>query len=117
MLLFKCIFFFIETQIDLNTYSSEFFVEFCEHIHGSNVRALYVHTMQTTHVTFNVTSLDDNFSCMGTTTYHNPANYLFIFSHITFLTCLGKVSNNCIPIGASLPNKTSSGTTSDKATF
>ena len=65
-------FFIIESQIDLSTYSSEFFVGFYEHVHGSNVRTLYVHTMKTNPVTFKVTSLDDNFSYVGTTSYHNP---------------------------------------------
>ena len=45
---------------------------FYEHVHGSKERALYVHTMKTTPVTFKVTSLDENFSYMGTTYYHNP---------------------------------------------
>ena len=39
---------------------------------GSNSRTLYVHTMKTTPVTFNVTSLDDNFSYMGITSYKHP---------------------------------------------
>ena len=59
-------------QTDLSTYSSEFFVGFYEHVHGSDVRTLYVHTMKMTTVNFKVTSLDGNFSYMGTTTYHNP---------------------------------------------
>ena len=67
-----CLFIIIESQIDLSTYSSEFFVGFYEHVHGSKVRTLYVHTMKTTPVTFKVTSLDNNFSYMGTTSYHNP---------------------------------------------
>ena len=45
---------------------------FYEHVLGSNVRTLYVHTMKTTPVTFKVTSLDDIFSYMGNTSYHNP---------------------------------------------
>ena len=45
---------------------------FYEHVHGSKECTLYVHTMKTTPVTFKVTSLDDNFSYMGTTSYHNP---------------------------------------------
>ena len=65
-------FFIIEQQIDLNTYSSEFFVGFYMVNKGSNIRTLFVHTMKTTPVTFKVTSLDDNFSYMGTTSYHNP---------------------------------------------
>ena len=65
-------FFIIEPQNDLSTYSSEFFVGFYEHAHGSKERILYVHTMNTTNITFKVTSLDDNFSYMGTTSYHNP---------------------------------------------
>ena len=64
----------IESEIDLNTLSSEFFLGFYEHVHGSYVRTLYVHTMKTTPVTFKVISLDDNFSYMGTTSYHNPHN-------------------------------------------
>ena len=65
-------FLIIETQTDFSTYSSEFVVGFYEHVHGSKERTLYVHTMKTTPVTFKVTSLDDNFSYMGTTSYHNP---------------------------------------------
>ena len=64
-------FFIIEPQ-NLSTYNSEFFVGFYEHVHGSNVRTLYVHTMKTTPVTFKVTSLDGNFSYIGTTSYHSP---------------------------------------------
>ena len=64
--------FIIEPQIDLTTYSNEFVVGFYEHVHGSNVRTLYVHTMETTPVNFKVTSLDNNFSYMGTTRYYNP---------------------------------------------
>ena len=64
--------FIIEQQIDVNTYSNEFFVGFYEHVHGSNVLTLYVHTMNKTPVTFKVISLDDNFSYMGNTSYHNP---------------------------------------------
>ena len=45
---------------------------FYEHVHGSNVHTLYVYTMKTNHVTFKVTSLDGNFSYIGTTSYHNP---------------------------------------------
>ena len=66
------LFFIIEPEIDLSTSSDEFFVGFYEHVHGSSVRTLYVHTIKTTPVTFKVTSLDDNFSYMGTTSYHNP---------------------------------------------
>ena len=66
------LFFIIEPQIDLSTYSSEFFVGFYEYVHGSSVRTLYVHTMEKSPVTFKVTSLDDNFSYMNTTSYHNP---------------------------------------------
>ena len=75
------LFIIIEAQIDLSTYSSEFFVGFYEHVHGSNIHTLYVHTMKTTPVTFKVTSLDDKFSYMGNTSYHNhhkvaiPASY------------------------------------------
>ena len=65
-------FFIVEPQIDLSTYSNEFFVGFYEHVHGSNVRTLYVHTMKSTSVNFKVTSLDGKFSYMGTTSYHNP---------------------------------------------
>ena len=65
-------FFIIEPQIDLSTYSSEFFVGFYEHVHGSKLRTLYVHTMEMTPVTFKVTSLNDNFTYMGTTSYDNP---------------------------------------------
>ena len=65
-------FFITEPPIDLSTSSDEFFVGFYEHVHGSNVRKLYVHTIKKTPVTFKVTSLDDNFSYMGTTSYHNP---------------------------------------------
>ena len=65
-------FFIIDPQIDLSTYSSEFFVGFYKNVYGSEVRTLYVHTMKTSPVTFNVTSLDDNFTYMGTTSYHNP---------------------------------------------
>ena len=65
-------FFHLEPQIDLSTYSNEFFVGFYEHVHGSNVRTLYVRTMEITPVNFKVTSLDNNFSYMGTTSYHNP---------------------------------------------
>ena len=65
-------FFIIESQIDLSTYSSEFFVGFYKDIYGSNVHMLYIHTMKTTPVTFKITSIDDNFSYMGTTSYHNP---------------------------------------------
>ena len=65
-------FFIIEPQNDLSTYSSEFFVGFYEHVHGSNKRTLYVHTMKTAPVSFKVTSLDDNFSYKGSTSYHNP---------------------------------------------
>ena len=64
--------FIIEPKIDLTTYSSEFYLGFYEHVHGSNVHILYVHTMEMTPITFKVTSLDDNFSYMGTTSYHNP---------------------------------------------
>ena len=67
-------FFVTEPPIDLSTSSDEFFVGFYEHVHGSNVRKLYVHTMKKTPVTFKVTSLDDNFSYMGNTSYHNPHN-------------------------------------------
>ena len=70
--IFKCYCFVIEPQIDLSTYSSEFIVGFYEHVHGSNVRTLYVYTMKTSLVNFKVTSLDDNFSYMGTTSYNNP---------------------------------------------
>ena len=66
------VFFILEPQIDLNTYSSEFFMGFYEHVHGSKERTLYVHTMKLTPVTFKVTSLDDNFSYVGTTCYQNP---------------------------------------------
>ena len=45
---------------------------FYENVHGSNVRTLYVLAMKMTPVNFKVTSLDDNFSYMGTTSYHNP---------------------------------------------
>ena len=54
---------------------------FYEHVHGSTVLTLYVHTIKTTSVTFKVRSLDDNFSYMGTTSYNNthkvtiPASY------------------------------------------
>ena len=65
-------FFILESLIDLSTYSSEFFVGFYEHVHGSNIRTLYVHTMKMTPVNFKVSSLDDNFSYMGITSYHNP---------------------------------------------
>ena len=54
-------FFIMEPQIDLSTYSSECFVAFYEHVVGSTIRTLYVHTMKTTPVTFKVTSLDDIF--------------------------------------------------------
>ena len=64
--------FILEPLIDLSTYNSEFFVGFYEHVHGSKERTLYVHTIKTTRVAFKVTSLDDNFSYMGTTSYHNP---------------------------------------------
>ena len=67
-------FFIIELQIDLSTSSDEYFLGFYEHVHGSNVRTLYVHTMKITPVIFKVTSLDDNFSYMGTTSYYNPHN-------------------------------------------
>ena len=62
----------IELQIDLSTYSSEFFVGFYEHVRGSKVRILYVHTMKTTPVTFKVISLDNKFSYKGTTCYNKP---------------------------------------------
>ena len=65
-------FFFIEPQIDISTYSNEFIVGFYEYVHGSNVRTLYVRTMKMTPVTFKVTSLDGSFSYMGNTSYHNP---------------------------------------------
>ena len=58
--------------IDPSTYSSEFFVGFYEHVHGSTERTLYVHTMKMTPVTFKVTSLDGKLSYMGTTSYQNP---------------------------------------------
>ena len=45
---------------------------FYEHVHGSNIRTLYVHTMKKTPVNFKVTSLDGNFSYVNTTSYHNP---------------------------------------------
>ena len=45
---------------------------FYENVHGSNVRTLYIHAMKMTPVNFKVTSLDDNFSYMGTTSYNNP---------------------------------------------
>ena len=61
----------LEPQTDFSTYSSEFFLGFYEHVHGSNRLTLYVRTMKTTPVNFKVTSLDDNFSYMGTTTYQN----------------------------------------------
>ena len=63
---------FFILEIDLSTYSSEFFVGFYEHVHGSNIHTLYIHTMKTTPVTFKVTSLDGHFSYIGTTSYHNP---------------------------------------------
>ena len=72
MPIYLYVFFIIETQTDFSTYSSEFVVGFYEHVHGSEERTLYVHTMKTTPITFKVTSLDDNFSYMGTTSYHNP---------------------------------------------
>ena len=56
----------------LNTYSSEFLVGFYMVNNGSNERTLYVHTMETTPVYFEVISLDGNFSYMGTTSYNNP---------------------------------------------
>ena len=65
-------FFIIEPQIDLSTYSSEFFVGFYKNIYGSIQCTLCVHTLKTTNVTFKITSLDDNFSYMGTTSYRNP---------------------------------------------
>ena len=65
-------FFIIDPQINLSTYSNEFFVGSYKNVYGSEVRTLYVHTMKTSPVTFNVTSLDDNFSYIGTTSYHNP---------------------------------------------
>ena len=64
--------FITEPQIKLTTYGNELFVGFYEHAHGSKQRILYVHTMKTTPVIFKVTSLDENFSYMGTTSYHNP---------------------------------------------
>ena len=71
--------------IDLSTYSSEFFVGFYEHVHGSTERTLYVHTMKMTPVTFKVTSLDDNFSYMGTTSYHNPQNVIIPASYECYI--------------------------------
>ena len=65
-------FFIIESQVDLSTYSNEFFVGFYKHVFRSSVRTLYVHSMKTTPVTFKVTSLDNNFSYEGNTSYHNP---------------------------------------------
>ena len=52
----------IEPQIDLNTYSSEFFLGFYMANNESKECTLYVHTMKKSPVTFNVISLDDNFS-------------------------------------------------------
>ena len=71
---YDVVFFIIESQIDLSTSSSEFFVGFYEHIHGSKIHTLYVHTMKTKPATFKVTSLDGNFSYIGTTSFHNPHN-------------------------------------------
>ena len=65
-------FFLIDPQNDLNTYSSEFFVGFYNHVFRSTVRTLYVHTMKTSPVTFKVTSFDNKFSYIGKTSYHNP---------------------------------------------
>ena len=65
-------FFLIEPQNNLSTYSSEFFVGFHEHVHDSKKHTLYVYTMKTSPVTFKVTSLDNKFSYIGTTSYHNP---------------------------------------------
>ena len=64
---------------------------FYELIGGSNVCTLYVHTMKTTPVTFNVTSLDDNFSFMGTTSYYNP--------HKVTIPASYEVLDNIIPGG------------------
>ena len=73
--MFECnvlLIFILEPQIYPSTKSSEFFVGFYEHVHGSKERTLYVHTMKITPVTFKVTSLDGNFSYMGTTSYNKP---------------------------------------------
>ena len=72
MLSLNFMFFIMEPQTDLSTYSSEFFAGFYEHVVESTICTLHVHTMKTTHVTFRVTSLDDNFSYMGNTSYYNP---------------------------------------------
>ena len=72
MFILNILLFITEPQIELSTYSSEFFIGFYEHVHGSKQCTLYVHTMKTTPVNFKVTSLDNNFSYTGTTSYHNP---------------------------------------------
>ena len=69
---FNVLSFIIEPQTDYSTYSNEVFVGFCDHTLGSNECLLYVHTIKTTPVNFKVTSLDENFSYMGMTSYHNP---------------------------------------------
>ena len=64
--------FIIVPHTDLNTYSSEFFLGFYMVNNRANELTLYVHTMGMTPVNFKVTSLDDNFSYMGTSSYHKP---------------------------------------------
>ena len=55
--------FIIEPQLDLNTYSSEFFLGFyMANNESKECTLLYVHSMKKSPVTFNVISLDDNFS-------------------------------------------------------
>ena len=52
-------------------------MRFYEHVHGyNNVCILYFHNIKAT-VTFKVTSLDDNISHMGNTSYQNPQNVLY----------------------------------------
>ena len=55
MLSLNFMFFIMEPQIDLSTYNSECFVAFYEHVVGSTIRTLYVHTMKTTYFQSHIT--------------------------------------------------------------
>ena len=62
-----------QSASNLSSYGSEFFVGFYEHVHTGITHILYVHTKQTTSVSFSISSLDGVFSYTGTTTSQNPA--------------------------------------------
>ena len=57
----------------MTTYDSEFYVGFYQHFGIDDARQFYIHTFQTTPVSFNVTSLDGVFNYTGTCTHLNPA--------------------------------------------